>query len=212
MSGVPGLRWAGLIAAVLVLAAMPLRADTIYSNFSTGLQSNWWTTGGGYNEAMLFTPTATGMLTDITVEVATEYGTPSLTVYLETDDGGAPGTVLDTLTTSEALPGVGSEAEITFTCSSCTELDAGTDYFVETVDTASGTLAGWIMSNQAGDVQGNPNAYVGGWEDVSYDGDLGAFQVDATPEPASLALFGTGLLALLGLAWRRRRDAEPEAL
>lgn len=109
----------------------------------------------------------------------------------------------DTLTTSQPLPGQGSEAELTFTCSPCSQVVAGTQYFVLLTDPNSGSVGGWEEITGSGYVVGWNNYE--GWSDLSSYATPGAFEVDATPEPASLLLLATGLLGL-GLFGGRRRQ------
>ena len=194
------------LGALLAGAALPARADSIYSNFGSGLQSNWLTTGEvyQYTGADLFTPTASGTLTQVVLQIYTASGSPNLTVYLDSDNGGVPGSVLDTLTTTQTLPSQGNQAPITFTCSVCSQLTVGTNYFVLLTNPTPGTLAGWIESNSYGYLEGYDTYQ--GWQNINYDA-LGALEVDATtavPEPASLILVLTGLLAIAGLFLRGR--------
>lgn len=190
----------GALAALLLLVALPLRADTIYTNFPTGLQGNWWTVGNGYSPAMEFTAGGTGTLIDAVLEINGGTSGGSLTAYLEADSGGSPGAVLDTLTTSQNLPSYNAVAPITFTCSACSQIVFGTNYWLQLVDTVGNNIQGWVISNQVGSIYDGPGGY------ALPSNDLGAFEVDATPEPSTLLLLATGLLAL-GLFERRRRLA-----
>lgn len=210
-------------ALVSLAAASPSKADsvTLFTNFGSPGQT--FNTGGGAYVvgslggpgasviAMPFIASQTATLTDAMLALA-EVDGGAVAVYLESDSGGQPGAILDTLTTTQSL---GTPAILTYTCSSCTQLVGGTEYFIVAQQTSTGSLgipAAWVFSNSdSGTVFSNStNSPTGPWRSSS--GTLAAFEVDGTvpgavPEPSGLVLLGTGLLGSLVPAARSKRWA-----
>jgi hypothetical protein len=122
------------------------------------------------------------------------------TVYVESDSGGEPGTILDTLTTAGS---VGSTSSIlTYTCAICSQLLGGTEYFL--VAQATGAL-GWNGSNSdTGTYYSSFTSPTGPWVAVTpTNTPLPAYEVDGTPVSTpesgtfSLLLMGIGLVLVM---------------
>jgi hypothetical protein len=198
-----------LVSGVLVslAAALPLKADTVFTNFgSPGQTYNnnaSWTLGQNVY-AFPFVASESATLTDIMLPLA---GTGSVNVYLLSASGGTPDSVLATLTTAGSLGNTFSI--LTYTCSTCAQLTAGTTYFAVAQD--SGGFASWADSNSdSGTFYYSPGSGLGPWFPVGpAPAAFTAFEVDgtpltSTPEPSSLLLLGTGLLGLAGMTWRKK--------
>lgn len=191
-----------LLSAVLAfLAASPLKADTIFTNFGSPEQTynsgSAYLLSPGFSLASPFVASETATLTDAMLALNQFLGPVSPpTVYVESDSGGEPGTILDTLTTAGS---VGSTPSIlTYTCSTCSQLVGGTEYFL--VTQATGAL-GWNGSNSdTGTYFSSFTSPTGPWVAVTpTNTTLPAYEVDGTPvltrEPDtfSLMLLGIGL-------------------
>ncbi len=132
------------IRAIFAAARFTAYADTIYSTFGPG-QSYF---GGGLVLASgnlgiqvpadSFVPTETATLTD--AELALSRSAP-VNVYIESDSGGVPGVILDTLTQVGSLSS--TSAVVKYNCSSCPQLDAGTTYFLLALASNPCDLAVW---------------------------------------------------------------------
>jgi hypothetical protein len=206
-----------LTAAMIIgPASLIAHADTVFSNFGPGQTFGTAAyvigTIPGVNQliASPFTPTETVTLTDAILAMRQQQGsspgiTP-VTVYIESSVSGAPGTILDTLSQVGSLGTTSSL--IDFTCSSCSLLSAGTQYFAVAYQSSAAETDAWNFS--VGPTEtiydngiGSPT---GPWsQDLNLE--PGAFEVNgttgATPEPSSIALFGTGVLTLAGAARRK---------
>src|SRR5215469_3580326 len=136
-------------ALALVGSEVRLRADVIFTNFGSGQSfntANSWDVGTfapGLNQAVAFSfaPTETATLTDAMLALVQFAGTGAVSVYVESNSGGQPGTILDSLTQVGSVPA--SPALVEFTCVTCSVLQSGTPYWLVAVQSDPTTLDGW---------------------------------------------------------------------
>jgi hypothetical protein len=200
----------------MVFVACPLIANgstVLYSTMGPNGQFDGtyaWLLGGYGSETMAdaFIPYTTSKLADavLVLQYNSYYTNNSpVQVFLEADAGQTPGPILDSLTqvgTLQTLPG-----PITFTCTSCPMLQAGTTYWLVAVQPDVNSVDGWKYSY--GDQLGLSavnflDSQTGPW--ITLTTTVSAFRIDGTvPEPSTLMLAAGSLMAGLR-ALRRRRS------
>jgi hypothetical protein len=230
---------AAVLGLMLVGSAGVMRADTVFSNFGPGQTyqgASWWNVGnstspaGTQVAAFSFVPTATASVTGATLPLAlvpppgsAQTVTP-LTVYIESNAAGMPGSILATLTQTGSYSNYPTTSLVNFACTgSCATLDAGTTYWMVGQQTDPANTTGWFWSpsdtgtwyfNEADSATGPWTVATAGDNYAAFDvtGTVGTGGTSPTPEPASLTLLGTGLLALAGIAWSRRASRQRSPL
>jgi hypothetical protein len=194
---------------VILLCAPQAGANSVlFSNLGPQGQydgsNGWLVDGATFNNqvmGMSFTPNATGNISDAVLALGYLAGNDSpINVYLETDNSGVPGNILDTLTQSGVIapyPG----GLVNFDCTSCSMVSEGTLYWLVALASDPNSQHAWMFSYQ--DQQGRyasneVGSASGPWIAGTYIS--GGFQVDgmsnAVPEPGTLLILGSGILAL----------------
>lgn len=209
------------MVAILALACAPAMANVIaYNNYGTdngGFDYNWglgWTIAGesnasqyGVEQAQLFTPTASGALTDIWVpiwQVPFSTDPDGVTVSIVANTNGAYPTEADileswTLDTFASWSSWSAPHHLVSTAAPV--LDAGTSYWIwmNATDRSDATWCGWAMNSDPALTFPHTLKREGeDWLGVS-NSTAGALRVDVVPEPASMLL-----LCAAGLLLRRR--------
>lgn len=146
-----------------------------------------------------FTPNARFDLTKITMALGWVTGMNGVTVSLDTNNGGAPGTPLASWSFL-GLPQFGSTNSIvqTMTFANGTVLQPGQKYWLVTAPFAANTQAVWNL-NSTGVIGLGAVNFGNVW--LTTTGPSGAFEVlgkSVVPEPSNWLLFGAGLLGILG--------------
>lgn len=204
-----------LLAAV---TALPVKADTIFSNFGPGMTFD--TTTGyalgpapGQVVAVGFIPKAEFKFTDARFAVGFVFGSVPFEAFLETDSGGMPGSIIDTLNLAGTIGNFPPGSVVTYDSSASPLLASGASYWLVLVETDPGTQVEWNL-NSSGDLSASANfAFnesgdpTGPWSVAPPGFARTAFQVDGAPigapEPATLFLLGS---AMAGIVFARRRS------
>jgi len=212
------LKLRAVIVFAVVLAGLQVRsasATTVYDNFGPGNTYNefqyWTVAGSSYSKAaMPFELSVSGHYSFVEADLAVSLisGANSITVALADDNSGAPGATVEYLKLGP--PGSSPfNASLLADPVTPTILDSGVRY--------------WLVVSATGDTQAhwyyNTTGYSGGsqellgtqvWIPGAYP--TGAFSITGTKitavaEPASITLFSTGILAVIGFHVARKRQS-----
>jgi hypothetical protein len=209
------------ILMVAMFCSVSARASTVLfstlgpNNEYDGTDAYYVDGSGYYNQviAMPFTLGSGATVGDAVLALGNFAGGDNpVSVYLESDDSGQPGSIITTLTQFGDVPswdnGSGGGL-VTFNCGLLCTLGPGS-YWLIAQEPDAGTQQGWDFAYQ--DATGNfafnqTGSPTGPWNAVNTT--LTGFRIDAgssIPEPNSLVLFGSGLLGFAALVRRRLKS------
>jgi hypothetical protein len=208
-----------VVLALFAASTVAAHGDTIYSDLGPG--QTYDNSSGGYDIgtfltsnqviAVPFVPNETVRLSGASLALQQIFGENPMTVYIASSSSGAPGPILDTLSqvgTIEPFP----PSMVDFTCSTCSVLNVGDTYFLVAQQSDPDSLSEWQLAlNHTGTIYDNVHGTSTGPWTTDPNLAFAAFEVNgtpflapaATPEPASLLLFGSGIMGVAGLARRK---------
>jgi len=193
-------------ALTLLFCATAGATDVLYTTLGPGgeydTSSGYFVDGSNYYNqvlAMAFTPSSSENMVDAVLALGNYAGSNSpINVYLESDAGGQPGSVLASLTQQGTIqPFSGGGSLITFNCGGCGTVTAGTQYWIVAKESDPNTEQAWMYAyqDQVGDLAFNQvGSENGPWN--LYNGTISGFRVDGSvPEPGTLVMLGSGIVA-----------------
>ncbi|MGH7938805.1 MAG: choice-of-anchor R domain-containing protein [Bryobacteraceae bacterium] len=199
-----------------LLTTVSVKADVLYStlgpNDEFDAANGYFVDGSNFFNQVIaspFTVSSSATLGDAMLGLNNFSGSNSpVNVFLESDAGGMPGTILATLTQSGVIPPFNSETLTMFTPTTSFALQTGVTYWLVAGETDPTTEQTWDFAN--GDTKNNiafnqVGSPTGPW--TTFTGTDVAFRIDsaAIPEPSSFMLLGAGLLGVGAIAFARRR-------
>jgi hypothetical protein len=177
---------------------------TLHDSYGLGLDS-----GEEQVLAVPFTASGTATLTDVELALVQDIGSSPVNVFIESDSGGTPGSILASLSQVGSFTSTTTPALVDFTCSTCIGLVSGTEYFVVAQQSNQSTDESAWQYNSTGGVgtisYDFTGSNIGPWLSTS-SLTLPAFEVNGTavPEPSSMILLA-GVLGGMIVVSRRRR-------
>jgi hypothetical protein len=215
--------------ALVWVAAIPAQAGSvIFSNL--GPNDSYYGGGGwalgsynfmGVHESILtgcqFTVGTTANLATIEVAAGLGFstGTNQLTIDLDADSGGSPGSVIESFTISGAMPALGTFSMghlVAATSVLHPLLTAGSQYWVVLSIPNAGETNGAWNDNSTGDVgpveQSSVGGTISGGNSLNLRGAMRITALSSVPEPSSIAMMGASTVVIVGCGLRRRSIAK----
>ncbi len=200
-----------LLVLFLLAGAAPLGAGIVYSNFGPGDSYNsgaGWTIGHPdlrMDQGHAFTPVSSFTLGQIDFALGLASGTNQAELWLMSDAGGEPGSVIESFSFTGTMGAFGDlNPPLSATSVLQPELLAGVQYWIIASAPVEDTWAAWNLNDQGATGLHASRQFGGAWALTSDDA-LGAFRIQdaAIPEPGTFLL----LLGGLGLLVCRRLSA-----
>ena len=216
---------AAFVSLLVAVASPAVKAEVVFGNLGpsgtpVSASTNVTITSPAQYVQGFTTGTSNLTLQTVSTFLRVGSGAQNVSAVLWSESGGNPGSIL---ATSSPLAVSNTPGAYTFSFGSGYELSPTESYFIGLIPPSSGTSLRWYTTpsptvlpgeqNDSGYVflstQNTSNSSSGPWTTISSPEPAQGLQISITavPEPHSLALLGTGIVAVAAGVIRRRRVA-----